>query len=406
MMELVDWLESYDTNEYAWCVKRLAANDTKATKAKQAGPYIPKKFLFELFPEIDTKTEKNPRAKITAYVDSHPQVAEISAIYYNARFYEKKPGAKNETRLTGFGGIKSAVLDPESTGAIAIFAFHVTSTGIEKCHIWVCRHPTEEDLVEERFGPIEPGLAIYWTPSSPLEGSLFIRPVRASCFLSPSEIPLHWLTNWPTGMEIVTHAAMLKPYSSLDVDKRLMQRRECEYELFKSLEEAVEFPIIDKGFKTIDLFVARANTVLQRRKARSGRSLELHARQIFIEEGLEEGKHFSYQPVSEGGKKPDFLFPSKAAYDAAKTPDNLRLLACKTTVKDRWRQVINEAKKVDEKHLLTLQRGVSIAQFEEMREARVQLVVPKELIEKYPKPIRPYLKTFESFIADVRLLSL
>jgi hypothetical protein len=408
MMEFVDWLETYDTPEYAWCIKRLAGNDTLATKAHQAGPYIPKPFAFELFPTIDDKVTKNPRTVITARVDSHPQVKDITAIYYNSRFSEGKKNGRNETRLTGFGGKNSAVLDPDSTGAIAIFAFSLTTEGTaDECHIWVCRHPTEEDLVEERFGPIEPEAFVYWTPKKPLDMSLFIAPVPANCFLAPADLPPKWLSKFPKGAEIVERAAALKPFSSLDVDSRLMKRRVCEYELFQSLEAAVEFPLIQKGFKTIDEFVARANTILQRRKARSGRSLELHARQIFIEEGLVEGKDFDYQPASESGKTPDFLFPSKTAYDDLSFPAaNLRLLACKTTVKDRWRQVINEANRIEWKHLLTLQEGVSETQFAEMIEEKVRLVVPKALITTYPPDVRPHLVTLESFIGDVRLLSI
>jgi hypothetical protein len=48
-----------------------------------------------------------------------------------------------------------------------------------------------------------------------------------------------------------------------------------------------------------------ANAVTNRRKAGSGLSLELHARTIFDEEGL----RYSHVEVSEGKKRPDFLFP-------------------------------------------------------------------------------------------------
>jgi len=80
------------------------------------------------------------------------------------------------------------------------------------------------------------------------------------------------------------------------------------------------------------------------------------------------------------------------------------MLAAKTTCRDRWRQVLNEAARIPVKHLLTLQEGVSEGQFREMTEAKVQLVVPEPLIEKFPRSIRPHIQTLESFIADVRLL--
>jgi hypothetical protein len=172
------------------------------------------------------------------------------------------------------------------------------------------------------------------------------------------------------------------------------------------VEEAVELPTIQHGFESVDEFIARAQTILQRRKARSGRSLELHTREVFIEEGLREGAEFEHQPESDPGKRPDFLFPSAARYRDHNFPaTRLRMLAVKTTCKDRWRQILNEADRVSNKHLLTLQEGISEGQFREMTAAGVQLVIPAPLIASFPRSIQPHLQTIESFIADVRLLT-
>lgn len=204
----------------------------------------------------------------------------------------------------------------------------------------------------------------------------------------------------------MTKAIELRADMSLDPDHRLLRRRDCEFEIFRSVERAVELPVIQAGFTSVDDFVARAQSILQRRKARSGRSLELHTRQIFIEERLAEGVHFSHQPESELNKRPDFLFPSEAAYKDASFPaSRLRMLAVQTTCRDRWRQVTNEADRIETKHLLTLQEGVSENQFREMVDCKVQLVVPARLTEAFPKSVRPHLQTLESFIGDVRLLA-
>jgi hypothetical protein len=193
----------------------------------------------------------------------------------------------------------------------------------------------------------------------------------------------------------------------MNPDVRLIRRRQCEYEIFLSVEQAVYLPRIREGFDAIDGFISLAQTILQSRKSRSGTSLELQAREIMTEEGLRSGADFIHRPVIEGGKRPDFLFPSVLAYENAAFPQHrLRMLAAKTTCKDRWRQVINEADRIPVKHLLTLQEGVSEGQFKEMREAGVQLVVPAGLHDSYPASIRPQLVSFESFIGDVRLLGL
>lgn len=148
-----------------------------------------------------------------------------------------------------------------------------------------------------------------------------------------------------------------------------------------------------------------AQTVLQRRKSRSGRSLELHAREIFLEEGLVENEQFSHGATSEGDKKPDFLFPSAQAYRNNGYPkERLRMLAAKTTARDRWRQVLNEADRIPIKHLLTLQEGVSENQLAEMEAAQLQLVIPASLIDAFPESVRPKLITLDQFIYDVRTL--
>lgn len=407
--DLVEWMDEHSAPGFVWYVKRLSGNDTLANGSHQAGPYIPRDFLFEIFPALDRRELKNPDVRFNLYVDSHADVREVRAIWYNNRFHDTSAArGRDETRLTGFGGGASALLDPESTGALTVFAFHCAEPGeMADCHVWVCRHETEEDLVEDRVGPVEPGKYLIWPPIQHGLLALLAQPVRASCWLSDEEIPAEWRTRFPSGADIIRRAVELRPDTSLDPDRRLLRRRECEFEIFRSVEQAVELPHITAGFPTIDAFISRAQTILQRRKARSGHSLELHARAIFMEERLVENTHFSHQPESEPGKRPDFLFPSGAAYHDLSFPkERLRMLAVKTTCRDRWRQILNEADHIPAKHLLTLQEGVSETQFREMTQSGVQLVVPAGLFEKFPKAVQPHLQTLESFIGDVRLLPL
>lgn len=403
--DLTEWLGEFCAPGIALFVKRLSGNDTLANGAHQAGPYIPKEFLFRLFPSINRTDEKNPDHWFELAVDSHMDVRQVRAVYYNSKRSEGKPNGRDETRLTNFGGGSSALLDAESTGALTIFAFPLDENGAaSRCHVWVCGHETEEDLAEERFGPVEPGRFVMWSPEQPgLFPPFAVRPAR--CWLEPAEMPPEWLMRFPSGAEIVRKTVELRPEHGTPPDRRLLRRRECEFEIFRSVEEAVELPTIRVGFTTLDDFISRAQTVLQRRKARSGRSLELHTREILIEEQFREGADFQHGPQSEPGKRPDFLFPSQAAYRDPNFPANrLRMLATKTTCRDRWRQVLNEADRIPVKHLLTLQEGVSEAQFHEMTQAKVQLVVPEPLLEKFPRSIRADIQTLESFLADLRLL--
>lgn len=410
LVDLTDWLNEFSRPGCVWYAKRLSGNDTLANNSHQAGPYIPKDLLFSVFPSINNPDLKNPDKWFDLFIDSHADHRQVRAIWYNNKFHgstAKSP--RNEARVTNFGGQSSALLDPESTGALALFIFDLESgTEAKDCHVWVCQHATEEELIEDRIGPVEPGQFRVWTVDE-LQDSLFKPELsqRSSCWLNADEIPPEWLLRFPTGLEIIEKALELRPVPGLTPDERLLRRRACEFEVFGSLEEAVELPIIRQGFHDLEDFLARAQTILQRRKSRSGRSLELHARQVFLEENLSEGRDFSHQPESDPGQKPDFLFPSEAAYKNAAFPtDRLRMLAVKTTCKDRWRQITREANRIPLKHLLTIQEGVSENQFREMTESGVKLVVPSGLVTSFPESVRPHLQSLESFIGDVRLLSL
>lgn len=80
------------------------------------------------------------------------------------------------------------------------------------------------------------------------------------------------------------------------------------------------------------------------------------------------------------------------------------MLGVKTTCKDRWRQVLNEANRIDTVHLFTLQQGVSVAQFREMQAEGIRLVVPKGLHKAFPEEIRGELMSLSAFINEIKEL--
>ncbi len=402
LISISDWIDEVSEPGFVWFVKYLSGNDTRANNTHQAGPYIPKQILFRLFPELNDPEAKNPDKLIDAFIDSHSDARRVRVVWYNT-------GSRNECRITRWGGAASALLDPESTGALTVFAFRLNQNPEDAvCRIWVCRHPTEEDIIEERVGPVEPGRNGWrlWSRTSQLQQELLgnENTLRSTCHLDEDDIPLEWLRAFPSPKTIFEKSLEWRPADTASVDVRLMQRRQCEYQIFQSIEEAVTLPVIHNGFGSLNDFIVQAQTVLQRRKARAGRSLELHVRQILVEEGFQEGRDFSWQPETERGKNPDFLFPSETDYKDLDFPSSkLNMLAVKTTARDRWRQILNEADRIRVKHLLTVQQGISINQFNEMSEHGVQLVIPEPLINDFPKSVRHSLKTLESFIADIRV---
>jgi type II restriction enzyme len=105
------------------------------------------------------------------------------------------------------------------------------------------------------------------------------------------------------------------------------------------------------------------------------------------------------RPALEKNGRPDILIPSEAAYWDAAWPDNkLFIVGLKTTCKDRWRQVLNEGRRVRKKYILTLQQGITSNQLQEMKDAHVSLVVPRPLHAKYPKAWQPSLVDVTTFI--------
>ena len=397
-----DWIGEVSGENWTWYVKRLSGNDTLANGTHQAGPYVPRDFILSVFPSMEGRYDDNQERWFDLAIDSHGDARQVRAVWYNNKFRGR---TRDEARLTNFGGSDSPLLDPDSTGALTVFAFERDDKGETLgCRVWISCHETEEDVIEEKIGPVEPGT--YRICSGYGFAAELATDRRHPCWLKPDEIPPVWIEKFPSGQDVISKTIEICAVNGLDPDSRLMKRRVCEYELFQSVEEAIELPLITQGFASIEEFVSRAQSILQRRKARSGRSLELHAREIFVEEGLTEGVDFSHQPTSELGKKPDFLFPSEGNYrNPAFSSDKLRMLAVKTTCRDRWRQILNEADRIPEKHLLTLQEGVSENQFREMQQENVKLVVPATVIPCYSRAIRPHLQTLENFIGELRLLS-
>lgn len=182
-------------------------------------------------------------------------------------------------------------------------------------------------------------------------------------------------------------------------DKILLKWYDTELSLFRSLEEKIYHPIYTMPFTDCQSLIDFSNRILNRRKSRAGKSLEHHLSAIFTAEKL----IFEEQAVTENNKKPDFLFPNSICYHNFEFPtEYLTILGAKTTCKDRWRQVINEADKVEEKYLFTLQQGISKNQLKEMADERVKLVVPKSHVDSYPEEYRNSLNTLSGFISIVK----
>ncbi|MBI5710343.1 MAG: hypothetical protein HZC42_08580 [Candidatus Eisenbacteria bacterium] len=189
----------------------------------------------------------------------------------------------------------------------------------------------------------------------------------------------------------------IRDFARLPSDDRLVRCVEAEYRLFRLVERRLCESEIIRLFKSVDDFLATASTIMQRRKSRAGRSLENHVEHILRGCSIP----LEVRPKIDGN--PDIVIPSKAAYDNGNYPTRkLFIVGVKTTCKDRWRQVLNEGKRVRKKYILTTQRGITKGQLDQMHKAGVTLVVPKGLQREYPTGHEIEMLTIEEFAGMVR----
>jgi hypothetical protein len=188
-----------------------------------------------------------------------------------------------------------------------------------------------------------------------------------------------------------------------DPDGALIAWMDWEEKLFRRLERHIVADRLSNGFMAgaeadVDGFLKFSLGVQNRRKARAGSALENHLEAIFRSHGL----RFDRGVETENKNKPDFLFPGQKEYrDNSFSPSRLTMLGSKSTLKDRWRQVLSEAQRIQQKHLLTLEPSISENQTQEMKAKSLQLVVPKKLHETYKPLQRTWLMDLKSFISLV-----
>lgn len=184
-----------------------------------------------------------------------------------------------------------------------------------------------------------------------------------------------------------------------DVLSTWMQKEE---NLFRTLERHLVGKRIDEGFSgdtRVDTFISFSLSVQNRRKSRAGNALENHLSFLFERLNIK----FSRTPQTEGHSKPDFLFPGIEEYQNPLFPArSLTMLGVKTTCKDRWRQILAEADRIEEKHLFTLQSGISQNQTDEMGAHKVQLVIPRQIHSSFSVGQQCQLMTLDDFVGLVR----
>ncbi len=367
--------------------KFISRNDVGATGGHQCGFYLPKA-AWRMFAQNGPIKGSNHKSAVKIQWP-HGIVTNSVVTWYGV-------STRSEYRLTCFGKAfpwlsehfvgSLLVLIPVSFSEFKAYVFETeadiellkTALGIETLGEWGLFN-------NDRIGPED-------------EKTCLDR-VIASAVTALDDFPSgSWMAS--CARNAVKHCAANPSKSS--ADDRLLKWISAEYRLFRTLENKLSLPAIRRPFKNIDSFINVAATVMNRRKSRAGHSFENHVEELLKNDGLT----FDRQPRIDGNVKPDLLIPGKEAYENPAFPVSRLLVAgLKTTCKDRWRQILSESKRIPEKHLLTLQEGISSNQLLEMREANVTLVVPKPFHKGYDLRTGIRLLSIDDFLVKIRKLN-
>lgn len=377
-------VRSVRQSKAAWC-RFITGNDTGTTGSHQAGFYVPKCASALLFEEPGHKGENKEKIVQIKWQDDF--TTESCMKYYGQ-------GTRNEYRITRFGR-NFPFLQDDNVGDLLIIAKF-----------------TEEDYVGYVLSSDEDIDEFFATFNLPPDETNQLIDVSGIVILDDkiAQLLLEFVNRFNSFPETKTMATGARDCFNRannisdtalksSPDEILLNWVDTEYRLFRLMEEKVYSEVMTKPFGSIDAFVQMANEVLNRRKSRAGKSLEHHLADIFTHNEL----IFEEQAITEDKKKPDFLFPNANCYHNLQFPaDDLIVLGAKTTCKDRWRQVLTEADRVDVKFLFTLQQGISKNQLREMQDSQLKLVVPHKYIGSFPKEFQPDISDLQGFIRFVR----
>jgi len=378
-------ISSVQKSKNAFC-KFISANDAGKTGGHQEGFYIPKNSIPLMFEEPGIKGQNKDKFVTIKWQDDFETQSRF--IYYGQ-------GTRNEYRLTRFGKGFPYLTD-DNVGDLLVLC------QIEGDYYEGFVLQNDEDI-DEFFAAFN----ISATKTNALiNKSNFVSDELKllSCFkkyLSSVK------TDFPASADLAYNArnCFINSYNITDnaiknnPDENILNWIDAEFQLFKVFENDRYRERIEEPFKSVEELVNCANTILNRRKSRAGRSLEHHLAEVFNKFSLK----YESQVITEENKKPDFIFPDSISYHSKSfCSEKLIFLASKTTCKDRWRQILNEADRIKEKHLFTLQQGISSNQLKEMYKYNVKLVVPKPFIASFPSEYKNKILTLREFVELVK----
>lgn len=365
-------------------LKFISANDAGLTGSHQAGFYLPKPAwkMYAPFGPVKGTTEKS-KVKIVWQGSTYETDSVVT-------WYGEK--TRKEYRLTCFGR-DFPFLDEDTVGNLLVlipqdmqsFLAYVidlpddiqdiqNALGVETLGAWavydaeaVAEELSEEDCIDKQFRHFAASLSAF------PEFRVFSEKTREALLTCG------------------------KSFGKKPADDRLLALMQSEFKLFRLAERQLCFASVKGVFKDVDDFVKTASSIMNRRRSRPARSIENHV------EFLLKDAHVPFDVRRLPDGDPSLIIPGKPQYDDPTYPaDRLFVVGVRYTCKGRWWQITQDSSRVQWKHLITMQEGVSASQLEQMHKAKVALVVPKKFQNRYPKVSGVNLLNVEGFVKQVK----
>jgi type II restriction enzyme len=378
-------IEAVQKSEVAFS-KYITANDTGSTGGHQSGFHIHKNSWGLFFDEPGQKGSNKDKFITIKWQNDFETTSRF--IYYGT-------GTRNEYRLTRFGK-GFPFLSDNNIGDVLI----ICKKSDEYYDAFILSNDEDIDGFLNNLNISSTDI----NGIIPKQNEISSEDRILNCFLGYIKT---LKTDFPSTYELALNSrncyinsfGITKSIIQKNPDQEILNWINTEFNLFKTIENDRYSNIIKTHFLSVEELINTANTILNRRKSRAGKSLEHHLSEIFNNFDIK----YSTQSVTEDNKRPDFLFPDLDSYHNPHFNNKkLITLASKTTCKDRWRQILNEADKVKTKHLFTLQQGISKNQLQEMYKYDVCLVVPKPYLTSFPIEYRDKIMTLNNFVTHVK----
>lgn len=345
-------------------LKFISPNDAGTTGSHQYGFYLPKN-AWEMYTPHPPRDGRNDKHDVTILWQNDAETKSVVTWYGT--------GTRSEYRLTRFGRGFPYLNDDYVGGLLVLIPLDISNFRAYILDI-------DDDVLEVQVAlgvEIVSGWGIYGETAQDAEE-------QDECLSRRFHDFMDGLNDFPSGAEFseetrTTLIECVSGFANWSADDKIIRGRDTEYELFKLVEQAICGQIVKQGFRNIDEFVSVANSITNRRRARAGRSFENHIGFILDDARIP----FEHQPDIDG--RPDFVIPSADAYNDRSYPvDELFVIGAKTTSRERWRQLLDEGRRVPRKYFMTLQPNMSNRQYTAIVDANVRLVVPNSLHVGYP----------------------